>query len=1054
MKERRLLAISLLLVCCACVGSAQVELGESPLTAFGQPQLKLLTASPNFVEGREFFAPSGVALDTSSTPPKVYVSDTNNNRVLGWEDATSFEDGKEADIVVGQVDKYSTSSGGPNGTDNGRTTGLFLPAGLAVDSNGDLFVFDVGNNRILRYPHPFQQEEVVLADYVIGQAGLNQGLANSPSLSASTIATNLGKNTSERAACSKCVLAFLAFHPQTGDLYVTDAGNHRILRFPKSSVSGPSAQNQPEADLVLGQVDFQSSTPNTSSGQINRTKLLYPAALTIDDDGLLYVGDSVSRVLVFEPPFSNGKAASRIVGAVPPVPAGGQPLSAVNQYRLSRVGGLFVAGGRLFVVDSGYNRILRFPPFTEWPEEDTSFSPAAEAVFGQAGFEQSDPNRGAPEASPVSYSSPLDAVFYGGETYVVDSQNNRVLVVPSEIMDATLTGSEDVPAVRVLGQTYFNLFAPNYADGKGVYGARGLAVDTSSNPSRLYVVDTENNRILGFADARKVRPGSSADLVIGQLDLLRTVRNWPTGKASQPTSTGLSSPVGAAIDAEGNLWVADQGNSRVLRFPKPFETSKNADGLAEADLVIGQLSFTSRTTDATARTMSAPCGIAFTTDGNLLVSDSAHNRVLFFRAPFTAGQSAEKVFGQSSFTSTGVGNTLASLNSPQGIDTDNSNRLYVADTGNNRVAIISDVNGASSGAQATLIIGSLSVPTTVAVSRRDQRIYVGDVVKVGAEYKGRIKHYANYDVLQFDPNTSDNVLLLSGQGAASVPPLAITLDKYDNLIVSEVFNRVSFLFPKIDALSGANYFSKISPYSWASIFPGGDAIYEGRTIASSLPFPDALGDVQVLFDDEPAIMYFICGVGSQVPPYCPFNQINFLVPSNADPTANGGAVQMIVQNAATGQIFGGGTVRMLNVAPALFTSDGSGSGPVAAVNEDHTINGPGHRIEKGQVLTLYGTGVEKLDTSVPDGLPATAVIRTSITPSVYFWTTTDPTKPLITAATVEYSGTAPGLIGVWQINVRVPSLAASGEVRIVVAYKDNLTDSDLGTTKITTVYVK
>ncbi len=180
--------------------------------------------------------------------------------------------------------------------------------------------------------------------------------------------------------------------------------------------------------------------------------------------------------LVFERPFSNGEAATRILGVVP---AGQQT---VNEYGFLAPRGVFFAGGRPFVVDTGDNRIVRFPAFTDWGDEATLYSPAADAVFGQSSFNANLADRGDPEASSYSYWAPSNAVVDGNEVYLADTGNNRVLDIPTTIGDAALSGAHDVAAVRVLGQTFFNLYAPNYVEGRELNGALGVAVDTSSTP--------------------------------------------------------------------------------------------------------------------------------------------------------------------------------------------------------------------------------------------------------------------------------------------------------------------------------------------------------------------------------------------------------------------------------------------------------------------------------------------------------------------------------------------------------------------------------------------
>ena len=79
------------------------------------------------------------------------------------------------------------------------------------------------------------------------------------------------------------------------------------------------------------------------------------------------------------------------------------------------------------------------------------------------------------------------------------------------------------------------------------------------------------------------------------------------------------------MDSSGNLWVADEGNGRVLRFPSPFQ--QTGSGPQQANLVVGQLDFTTTLTGATPQTMGAQAGIAFTKSGGLLVSDALFNRV-------------------------------------------------------------------------------------------------------------------------------------------------------------------------------------------------------------------------------------------------------------------------------------------------------------------------------------------------------------------------------------------------------------------------------------------
>src|SRR5215203_5612480 len=94
---------------------AQTDLNKTPSRVVGQPSLNFRSGNPNVVDGRSLYSPWTVIVDTSSTPNAIFVSDTFNNRVLGWRDALTFQNGARADLILGQLDEQSTERNGPNG---------------------------------------------------------------------------------------------------------------------------------------------------------------------------------------------------------------------------------------------------------------------------------------------------------------------------------------------------------------------------------------------------------------------------------------------------------------------------------------------------------------------------------------------------------------------------------------------------------------------------------------------------------------------------------------------------------------------------------------------------------------------------------------------------------------------------------------------------------------------------------------------------------------------------------------------------------------------------
>ncbi|HVY93051.1 MAG TPA: hypothetical protein VHA14_09895, partial [Bryobacteraceae bacterium] len=170
---------------------------QKPVKVLGDPDFigtaanpgALASVGPNWVEGKELNSPAGVALDNSVTPPILYIADSGNNRVLGYRYSTQLTPGAPADIIIGQVDRFSNQAQNP--ANGGRQTGLNNPTGVAVDANGNLYVADTGNNRILRYPQPFNPANVnEFPSLVIGQKSLATSTANLNGLSASTLNTS------------------------------------------------------------------------------------------------------------------------------------------------------------------------------------------------------------------------------------------------------------------------------------------------------------------------------------------------------------------------------------------------------------------------------------------------------------------------------------------------------------------------------------------------------------------------------------------------------------------------------------------------------------------------------------------------------------------------------------------------------------------------------------------------------------------------------------------------------------------------------------------------
>ena len=313
-------------------------------------QKKWGETSPGLITGRKVYHAAGVVVDRSSTPNHIYVADTGNNRFLGFK---SY-DSPTPEMVLGQPNEFS---GAANGDCNigmygrpGRTT-LCLTAfpmgtnvaeqwmllSFDVDAEGNLYVPDTYNNRVLIYRSPFSQDKTDgkgdnIPDLVIGQ----------PDFTSNGI--NRGKGPKFRDARSLFISVGGFDHVASrgvsvdsqGNVWVADTFNFRVLRFPKRATT---------ADLVLGQPSFTESQPacqfpgNLGTKPLDR--MCTPTSAQVNPDtGELYVvneypGGFPARILVFTPPFRNGMAATRSL--LPNQPLRGDY---TKDYRLSHATGL------------------------------------------------------------------------------------------------------------------------------------------------------------------------------------------------------------------------------------------------------------------------------------------------------------------------------------------------------------------------------------------------------------------------------------------------------------------------------------------------------------------------------------------------------------------------------------------------------------------------------------------------------------------------------------------------------------------------------------------
>jgi sugar lactone lactonase YvrE len=358
--------------------------------------------SANIPSANRMNNPTGVAIDTSVTPNRLWVVDVGNNRVLGF-DSTALSSNASASVVLGQP---SFTDGATNAGINGplqnavsavaSASSMFFPEGVAVDTTGAVLVADLANSRVLKFNDPFRTDSV--ADVVFGQPNFT---TRNPTFwygSATSLAGPQGVSADPG-----------------NNVWVADTLDHRVVRFPPSGGA---------ANLVVGQAGFVSSTtfppyvPGCSATLMNS-----PVGVSMAPSGRVHVADFYNnRVLVFSPPFTNGMSASAVFGQADFNSCSANRGGAPSAQTLSQPHGAWEdASGNVYIADYGNNRVLVYnTPFGSGGDF------AADQVLGQPDFTTTSI---APTSGPVTLASPSGlAIDSSQRLFVADRENSRVLL--------------------------------------------------------------------------------------------------------------------------------------------------------------------------------------------------------------------------------------------------------------------------------------------------------------------------------------------------------------------------------------------------------------------------------------------------------------------------------------------------------------------------------------------------------------------------------------------------------------------------------------------------
>jgi uncharacterized protein (TIGR03437 family) len=141
---------------------------------------------------------------------------------------------------------------------------------------------------------------------------------------------------------------------------------------------------------------------------------------------------------------------------------------------------------------------------------------------------------------------------------------------------------------------------------------------------------------------------------------------------------------------------------------------------------------------------------------------------------------------------------------------------------------------------------------------------------------------------------------------------------------------------------------------------------------------------------------------------------------------------------------------MTSVNPGLFTQAANGIGAALAANKDGTLNTQTNPAIAGDFITVYGTGEGVIAGGPADGEAAKAALASPRPPTVIVGVHAQ------TGSDVQYAGVAPGQVGVWQVNVRIPSdtITLPNSPTQVIVIQDTAPSGGLPLGRPVIIYVK
>ncbi|MBV8729572.1 MAG: hypothetical protein JO336_07165, partial [Acidobacteriia bacterium] len=578
-------------------------------------------------------APTGLAIDASGD---IFIADTGNNAVR------EVTPNGNITTVAGNGTPGNSGDAGP-----ATQAQLHGPSGVAVDSSGDVYIADSGNNTI----------RIATSDGNINTFA-GDGYANFyPAANQVETPTRGELHNPQDVGTGP-----------NGGIYIVDTGNSYIRLVVNGAISAIAGSG---AVGFAGDGGAANAVTTTGGGGVG---LYDPEAIAFDSAGNYYLADAGnSRIRKIDTKsIIHTFAGSGAIGF------GGDGSPAVAAVFNFPTGIAIDSQGNMYIADSGNARIRKI-----------SSSGTVSTIAGNGTVSYS--GDGGP-ATAAQLNGPQGvATDRKGNLFIADSQNAVVRIANAAGISSVGGGSFQLPRGIATDQGGNAYVADSLANrvwrvgtdgsvtafaGSGTRGYAGdggagpssqlnaptaVAVDSSGN---VYIDDFGNNRI------REVAANGTINTVAGNGS------QGYSGDGGPATGASINQALGIAVDSAGNLYITDSGNNVIREV-----TNGNIATIAGTGLA----GYSGDGGPASSAQMAGPSGISVDSSGNIYFIDGT----TWVRRIDTSGNittiTGNGLLGYSG--DAGVA-TQASLNDPMGLWADLSGNIYIADTGNNAIRLL------------------------------------------------------------------------------------------------------------------------------------------------------------------------------------------------------------------------------------------------------------------------------------------------------------------------------------------------------------------------------